>query len=89
VPALEFVKMICNHAFGLDDSFQIATAALKRNLLTQLHKKEFSTEVTQGIEPSLIFVIPDVICDHCQTATDLDICRAHSLNAGPVDDVDD
>lgn len=77
VPALEFVKMVCNHAFGLDEAFSIPTAALKRNLLTLLHRKEFSTEVTQGIEPSLILVVPDVICESCQVSTDLDICREH------------
>lgn len=72
--------MICNHAFGLGDSFQVATAALMRNLLTSLHAKEFSPEVTQGIEPSLVLVIPDVICENCQTSNDLDICREHLLN---------
>lgn len=67
--------MLCNHAFGLDEAFAHSTAALKRNLLTLLHRKEFSTEVTQGIEPSLILVVPDVICEACQNSADLDICR--------------
>jgi hypothetical protein len=54
--------MICNHAFGLDEAFSTATAVLKRNLLSLIHRKEFSSEVNAGLEPSLILVIPDVIC---------------------------
>jgi hypothetical protein len=57
--------MMCNHVFGLDEAFANATASLKRNMLTLIHKKEFSTDVTEGIEPSLILVVPDVICDFC------------------------
>lgn len=71
--------MICAHAFGLDEAFTYPTASLKRNLLTQIHKKEFSADVTQGIEPSLIMVIPDVICESCQVSKDLDICREHTF----------
>jgi hypothetical protein len=57
--------MMCNHVFGLDEAFAHATASLKRNMLTLIHRKEFSTDVTEGIEPSLILVVPDVICDFC------------------------
>ena len=40
-----------------------------------IRTKEFSEEVQQGIEPSLICVVPDVICEYCLTCIDLDLCR--------------
>lgn len=49
-------------------------------MLTLIHYKEFSVEVQKGNEPSLVLVIPDVICPSCQNARDLDICRDPSLN---------
>lgn len=48
--------------------------------------KEFSEEVQGGIEPSLILVVPDVICENCQTCIDLDICRNYELNQEDGDD---
>jgi DNA polymerase epsilon subunit 1 len=54
---------------------------MKVNLLRMIHCKEFSNEVQGGVEPSLVLVIPDVICDNCQKCVDLDICRDPSLNA--------
>lgn len=53
---------------------------MKVNLLRMIHCKEFSEEAQGGVEPSLILVIPDVICDSCQKCTDLDICRDPVLN---------
>ena len=44
-------------------------------MLTILKIKEFSQEVVNGKEPSLTLVVPDVICESCQTSIDLDICR--------------
>lgn len=55
------------------------------NLLRMIHCKEFSPEAQSGIEPSLILVIPDVICSNCQTCIDLDICRDPALNEEFVD----
>ena len=46
-----------------------------------IHCKEFSQEVQGGVEPSLVLVIPDVICDNCQKCVDLDICREPTLNS--------
>ena len=66
--------------FAVDPSFAIESASLKRNLLTLCHYKEFSPEVQKGNEPSLVLVIPDVICHSCQNARDVDICRDPSLN---------
>ena len=78
--------MICAHVFGLDEAFEYATSSLKRNMMTSIHRKEFSTEVTEGLEPSLILVIPDVICEACQVNTDLDICRENFFNFSALED---
>lgn len=65
MPALEFSKFICNHIFGLDDAFFKEAQQMKVNLLRMVRCKEFSDEAQQGIEPSLILVLPDVICEIC------------------------
>jgi DNA polymerase epsilon subunit 1 len=44
-------------------------------MLQLLKIKEFSQEVVTGKEPSLTLVVPDVICNNCQSIIDLDICR--------------
>ena len=80
IPALEFSKFITQHVFGLDEAFYQEAHQMKVNLLRMIHCKEFSEEAQGGVEPSLILVIPDVICDSCQRCTDLDICRDPSLN---------
>ena len=79
-PALEFAKQICVNIFGLDEAFSTEATILKKNLLKLVHEKEFSPQVVQGIEPSLVLVVPDVICEGCQSSTDLDICRDPYLN---------
>jgi hypothetical protein len=66
--------------FAIDPAFEQQASNLRRNLLTICHIKEFSPEVKAGSEPSLVLVIPDVICQSCQNARDLDICRDPSLN---------
>lgn len=78
-PALEFSKFITAHVFGLDDAFYIEAQKIRSNLLRMIHCKEFSHEAQGGIEPSLILVVPDVICDRCCNCFDLDICRDPSL----------
>lgn len=80
-PALEFTKFICNHVFGLDEAFHSEAAKVKSNLFRMLHCKEFSPEAQDGVEPSLVLVVPDVICEHCCHCFDLDLCRDLSLNA--------
>ena len=79
-PALEFSKQICNNIFALDEAFSQETNTLKKNLLKIVREKEFAPEVVNGNEPSLILVLPDVICDVCQIASDVDICRDPYLN---------
>ena len=79
-PALEFSKQICNNIFALDEAFSAEANTLKKNLLKIVHEKEFSPQVVNGNEPSLILVLPDVICEVCQIASDIDICRDPFLN---------
>lgn len=74
--------MICAHVFGLDPAFEFSTASLKRSLLARMKKSEYSAKVTQGVEPSLILVVPDVVCDSCLKSADLDICREQLFNEG-------
>lgn len=64
-PALEFSKQICNNIFALDEAFSQEANVLKKNLLKIVREKEFAPEVVQGNEPSLILVVPDIICDVC------------------------
>ena len=78
-PALEFSKFISTHVFGLDEAFYMEAQKIRSNLLRMIHCKEFSNEAQGGIEPSLILVVPDVICDRCCHCFDLDICRDPSL----------
>ena len=79
-PALEFAKFISCHIFGLDEAFFQESQQLKSNLLRMIRCKEFSEEAQKGVEPSLVLVIPDIICEQCQTCVDLDICRDQVLN---------
>ena len=37
IPTLEFSKMLCNHVFGLDESFSVQTGILFRNMLRIIH----------------------------------------------------
>lgn len=79
-PALEFSKQICNNIFALDEAFSQETTTLKKNLLKLIHEKEFAPQVVSGNEPSLVLVLPDVICEYCQIAVDIDICRDPFIN---------
>jgi DNA polymerase epsilon subunit 1 len=79
-PALEFCKLMCTHILGADEAFQYEASQVKANLLRMIHCKEFSKEATQGLEPSLVLVIPDVVCENCLHVADVDICRDPALN---------
>lgn len=80
-PALEFSKLMTSHVLGIDSAFSYEASQVKVNLLRMIHVKEFSKEAVSGLEPSLILVIPSVVCDSCHTSFDLDICRDPSLQA--------
>jgi hypothetical protein len=49
----------------LEEAFSLEANVLKKNLLKIVREKEFAPEVVQGNEPSLILVVPDIICDVC------------------------
>ena len=72
-PALEFAKTIC-HLASLEPAVESQLLRLRRNVLRQLGVKEFATEgVWQN--PSLSFVLPEVVCEYCGHCRDLDVCR--------------
>ena len=54
---------------------------MRSNLLRLLRFKEFSKEAQEGIEPSLVLIIPNLGCTNCGDTKDLDICRDPSLNS--------
>lgn len=80
-PALEFSKFISTHIFGLDEAFYVEAQKIRSNLLRMVKCKEFSQEAQTGLEPSLVLVVPDVICDVCCKCFDLDICRDPSIQS--------
>jgi len=79
-PALEFVKFVCEHIFGLESDFYKEMIGLRKNLLNKLELKEFAPQTKEGLEPALVLVLPDVICKECTQSTDLDLCRDANLN---------
>lgn len=64
-PALEFSKFLCNNVFGIDEEFQSEANILLKNLYKIVRVQEFSDEAKKGNDPSLILVVPDVICEIC------------------------
>jgi DNA polymerase epsilon subunit 1 len=72
-PALEFVKAT-THIMSLDTDLAEEVARMKRSLLMQLRVKEFSEE-SRFCDPSLSFVLRDVICSYCSTCRDIDLLR--------------
>eukprot|EP01022_Parablepharisma_sp_SALTPOND_P011850 TRINITY_DN1509_c0_g2_i1.p1 TRINITY_DN1509_c0_g2~~TRINITY_DN1509_c0_g2_i1.p1 ORF type:complete len:2157 (+),score=297.67 TRINITY_DN1509_c0_g2_i1:3876-10346(+) len=79
-PALEFVKFIVE-VFGLEPELADEILVLKRNLLKMLKIGEFSKEAKYE-NPSLVFVLQDVICDFCLSIRDIDICRDSAITKG-------
>ena len=72
-PALEFVKYTC-HALALDKNIHSQVVKLKKDLLTIVGVREFSDEA-QYKDPSLSFVVPQMICMKCNHCRDVDLCR--------------
>jgi len=79
-PALEFVKFVIE-IFGLEPELEEEILILKRNLLKMLKVGEFSKDAVYT-NPSLIFVLQDVICDFCLNIRDIDICRDSAVTKG-------
>ena len=79
-PALEFSKAVC-HLASLEPAVESQLLRLRRNLLRQLGVREFAVE---GVwhNPSLSFVLPEVVCDFCGHCRDLDVCRENEWACG-------
>ncbi|KAJ0409994.1 hypothetical protein ATCC90586_009671 [Pythium insidiosum] len=76
-PALELVKFVCA-VFQLERTVDTAVQKLKRTLLKLLQVSEFS-ETAQFRNPSLAFLVPDVICQSCNLCRSVDLCRDPQL----------
>eukprot|EP00112_Aurelia_sp_Birch-Aquarium-sp1_P000107 Seg1008.10 transcript_id=Seg1008.10/GoldUCD/mRNA.D3Y31 product="DNA polymerase epsilon catalytic subunit A" protein_id=Seg1008.10/GoldUCD/D3Y31 len=72
-PALEFVKYVCK-VLSLDINVESQVNKLRRDLLKLIGVGEFS-ESAFFKDPCLSFVVPEVICEYCNSCRDLDLCR--------------
>nr|XP_023689121.1 DNA polymerase epsilon catalytic subunit A [Paramormyrops kingsleyae]XP_023689122.1 DNA polymerase epsilon catalytic subunit A [Paramormyrops kingsleyae]XP_023689123.1 DNA polymerase epsilon catalytic subunit A [Paramormyrops kingsleyae] len=76
-PALEFVKYVCQ-VLSLDANITNQVNKLKRDLLRLLDVGEFSEEA-QFHDPCSSYILPEVICRHCNFCRDLDLCKDPSV----------
>ncbi len=79
-PALEFVKFVME-VFSLEPELSDEVTVLRRNLLKMLKVGEYSQEA-KFENPSLVFVLQDVICDFCLSIRDIDVCRDSAVTKG-------
>ena len=82
-PSLEFVKYICK-ILSMDKNITSQVIKLKKDLLKIVNVREFSDEA-QFVDPSLSFVIPQVICLKCNHCRDIDLCRDHCFTLNEND----
>ena len=78
--ALEFVKATM-HVLALDLSLKEDVNNLRRLLLAHLKVKEFNDD-SKFADPSLSYVLSDVICTYCKVARDIDLLRDSSVIDG-------
>ncbi|KAJ8965898.1 hypothetical protein NQ314_003839 [Rhamnusium bicolor] len=71
--ALEFVKAIC-YILGLDPALQDSVDILKSNLLRLIGVGEFSEKAVWK-DPTVSYVIPQIICKACNHCRDIDLGR--------------
>uniref|UniRef100_A0A3Q3AUJ4 DNA polymerase epsilon catalytic subunit n=1 Tax=Kryptolebias marmoratus TaxID=37003 RepID=A0A3Q3AUJ4_KRYMA len=76
-PALEFVKYVCQ-VLSLDANIVNQVNKLKRDLLRLVDVGEFSEEA-QFRDPCNSYILPEVICHHCNFCRDLDLCKDPSM----------
>ncbi|KAJ8286048.1 hypothetical protein GJAV_G00033960 [Gymnothorax javanicus] len=76
-PALEFIKYVCQ-VLSLDSNIVNQVNKLKRDLLRLVDVGEFS-EDAQFRDPCNSYVLPEVICRHCNFCRDLDLCKDPSV----------
>ncbi|TYZ50827.1 hypothetical protein PybrP1_003159 [[Pythium] brassicae (nom. inval.)] len=79
-PALELVKFLVA-VLELEPSVAAPLAKLRRTLLKLLRVSEFS-DAAVFANPSLSFVVPDVICLACNLCRSVDLCRDPQLFKG-------
>ena len=82
-PALEFVKYVCR-ILALDKNISNQVIKLKKDLLTIINVREFSDEA-QFVDPSLSFIVPQIICLKCNHCRDIDLCRDPCSNLNESD----
>lgn len=76
-PALEFIKYVCQ-VLSLDANIVNQVNKLKRDLLRLVDVGEFSEEA-QFRDPCNSYILPEVICHHCNFCRDLDLCKDPSV----------
>ncbi|XP_065212426.1 DNA polymerase epsilon catalytic subunit 1 [Planococcus citri] len=77
-PALEFVKSICK-VLSLDSAINEDIVKLRKNLLRLIGVGDFS-DIAVWEDPSLSWVLPEVICKGCNHCRDIDLCKdAHRV----------
>uniref|UniRef100_A0A6Q2YZ91 DNA polymerase epsilon catalytic subunit n=1 Tax=Esox lucius TaxID=8010 RepID=A0A6Q2YZ91_ESOLU len=76
-PALEFIKYVCQ-VLSLDSNIVNQVNKLKRDLLRLVDVGEFS-EDAQFRDPCNSYILPEVICHHCNFCRDLDLCKDPSV----------
>uniref|UniRef100_A0A3B4B1K0 DNA polymerase epsilon catalytic subunit n=1 Tax=Periophthalmus magnuspinnatus TaxID=409849 RepID=A0A3B4B1K0_9GOBI len=76
-PALEFIKYVCQ-VLSLDPNISNQMNKLKRDLLRLVDVGEFS-DAAQFRDPCQSYVLPEVICHHCNFCRDLDLCKDPSI----------
>ncbi|TLS27690.1 hypothetical protein PpBr36_04311 [Pyricularia pennisetigena] len=78
---LELVKMLMQ-VLSLDKNIALEARLVRKELLAMLDVREFSKEATFQ-NPSESLKLPQVSCDNCTVARDLDLCRDEDLLPPP------
>ncbi|KAL0586473.1 hypothetical protein ABG067_003860 [Albugo candida] len=76
-PALELLKSV-TAIFALEPAVALEVENVKRTLLRVLNVSEFA-EAARFRNPSLSFIIPQVICSTCNLCRSIDVCRDPQL----------
>lgn len=76
-PVLQLVKSIM-HVYSLDGTVGLEARYLRKELLALFEIKEFSPH-GRFQNPSSSLRLEQLICEHCTTARDLDLCRDEDI----------
>lgn len=82
-PILELVKSLMQ-VLSLDKNITLEARLLRKELLALFEVREFSKEGTFA-NPSESLCLPQISCDSCTMARDLDLCRDEDLVASAGD----